>query len=223
MCNQVSEISTEYRNATSILLYLCKVQEDIWKSNDLSQVVSDTYNRLIYPKGIFTYDHLEKKLDNNWQSLKNDHKSRKFILGLPPLHNGYVPALRINYEEERDEIGFEVVFYLYNRDENKPSSYGFRFEQPHRGSQACSGIIHGMHEYHHAQIVTHIRSVPLNIPEHMGELNDSIPCIPLPADGLVSLILCMYLSIYGRRKFYELMKAVHVPRNYFEPMKCIEK
>lgn len=226
MSKEESEIRNEYKNATDILRYICNLQEKTWRSDVPLQDAKNTYHRLI-GRLCFNSIYLEKVLDTNWNTLKSDSNARKSILLLPPLPNGYVPALRINYEEERDEIGFEVVFYHYNKNENKWSSYGFRYEPPHRVNKTNSKKIIGMHEYHHAQVTTQIRNEPnsvhLNIPEDMGDLDDRIPCIPLPADGLTSLILCMYLSIYGRKEFIRLRNATKILPKYLEPMECIKK
>lgn len=131
-------------------------------------------------------------------------------LYLPPLtfNKEFIPILRkIEWKFQGIiNISIRIEMYRYVRSLSGGGrfhlrSIGFRFEF-HGGSKS--------HDYMHVQITK--QGFPDWLPT-------TVPCIPTHAEDAVSLLLCAFASLYGKKMYKKLISGLNLPKKHLEPLK----
>jgi len=144
---------------------------------------------------------------------------RSLFLYLPPLEKDaeFVPilSLKCRLDTEKTVMKLRVMLVCLveddqeNEDKEKLRGIGFRLESPHgdeyegernEGEEKREG----RHDFYHAQIVRGFGWGPLV--ESPSWLPETQPSFPLVADCPVTLVLCLLLTLYGKRQSLELIK-----------------
>lgn len=116
--------------------------------------------------------------------------SHNKFLYLPPLEKNtdFVPVMQMRciLNEEQTDVSLRVMFVRNIGDGNRLGGLGFRLE---------SGA--GRHDFYHAQLIRDFgRGQGIEGPEWLPETQ---PSFPLAAKCPVTLILCLLLSLYGKK------------------------
>lgn len=134
---------------------------------------------------------------------------------LPPLegdHSEFVPILNIQCDFRKPKISYRLgmIKYIQTKKKRRARGFGHRYECEYLDSS---------HGYPHVQIT----SQPLKIPFQKcpSWIPHSIPCIPLPAQDVVSLLLCVIISLYGKKRAGKMILNLKVSEKYKEPIKNI--
>ena len=147
-----------------------------------------------------------------------DFSQRRKVLYLPPLEkNGeFVPVLsmKCNLNETQSEMKLRVMLIQRVRDcdENdgeRLRGIGFRLASPHgdeeehEDAEGDEEKPEGRHDFYHAQLIRDFDGGP------SVECPDWLPCtqpsFPLTADCPVTLVLCLLLTLYGKRCTWDLV------------------
>jgi len=139
------------------------------------------------------------------------------FLYLPPLEKGaeFVPVLSMKcvLDDTRVEIKLRVMLICGVEDHEETGELrlcgiGFRLESPHGDEEEQEGTAgdeaegkDSRHGFHHAQLIQDFdQDPPIECP-------DWLPCeqpsFPLTADCPVTLVLCLLLTLYGKRFCWE--------------------
>lgn len=146
-------------------------------------------------------------------------RAPRFVLDeslyLPPIYGDnseFVPVLNIQCDFNRPKICYRLgmIKYVRTKKMDRARGFGFRFECEHLTS------IHG---YPHMQVTTQ----PLTIPFQKSPswIPQNVPCIPLPAQDVVSLLLCVIISLYGSKRSGKMIKDLKIAEKYKQPIKNI--
>ncbi|MCP4602197.1 MAG: hypothetical protein GY847_17055 [Proteobacteria bacterium] len=125
------------------------------------------------------------------EAVEIDFSARSKVLYLPPLEKNvdFVPVLQMQctLDEERTDISLKVMFVRSIKgDEKQLGGLGFRLE---------SG--EGRHDFYHAQLIRDFGWGPAIESPHW--LPETQPSFPLAANCPVTLMLCLLLSLYGKK------------------------
>jgi len=131
---------------------------------------------------------------------------------LPPLegeNSEFVPILNIECDMRRGNISYRLgmIKYIHTSKKKRARGFGFRFECEHITSK---------HGYPHVRITTHPLTIPIQkcpswIPQH-------IPCLPMPATNVVTLLLCIIVSLYGKYKSGKMISNLKLSEKYKKPI-----
>jgi hypothetical protein len=91
-----------------------------------------------------------------------------------------------------------------------PVAVGWRFEPP-EGSGA-TGCPEGSHSYYHAQPISSWDKSERNRLPVYGVINQSQPAFPLIAEGSVSLLVGVLVSLYGKTRAVDLLSDTQIRR-----------
>ncbi|MBT9142247.1 MAG: hypothetical protein DDT32_00737 [Syntrophomonadaceae bacterium] len=148
----------------------------------------------------------ERELGNLFQDSQEveiDFSPRGKVLYLPPLQKNpeFVPVLSLwcNLDETRTKMTLKVMLISSSGDERNLRGVGFRLESPH-GDEEDEGDERkevGRHDFYHAQLIRSLGYGPSV--ECPGWLPETQPSFPLTADCPVTLVLCLLLSLYGKK------------------------
>ena len=139
----------------------------------------------------------------------------KRVLYLPPLEKNtkFVPILSLfcKLNETQRIAQFKVMLVCFDNDK-KQCAVGFRMETPESMNQSTDTSDNGgIHDFYHAQL---IRKFDQRAPDSAqgfdspSWLPQSQPSFPLPADCPVTLLLCLIVTLYGR-KYYNNFVHIH--------------
>ena len=135
------------------------------------------------------------------------------VLYLPPLEKNphCVPILSLccRLNDQQGIAKFRVMLVSLDK-KGDPYGIGFRMETPHSQDQDTS-TNEGIHDFHHAQLIQKFGQTKLD-----NKLQIDCPCwipetqpsFPLPAECPVTLLLCLIVTLYGR-KYYNQFLAEH--------------
>ena len=136
------------------------------------------------------------------------------VIYLPPLERNprCVPILSLHCKlnNQQSIAKFRVMLVCLDN-EGKPYGIGFRMETPHSQNQEMDTPANeGIHDFHHAQLIHRFGQpkldiLPIDCPVW---LPDSQPSFPLPAECPVTLLLCLIVTLYGR-KYYNQFLVEH--------------
>jgi len=186
----------------------------LWAVNSLVKKHEKTIH--IFPP--MNRQQVEYLLSDRSKNPKSDFFSldKPAFFYLPPLEKNseFAPILilRCDYNESPPETRLMILMIRHIGDEEK--CFGFRFEGP---------AIDSMHDYWHAQITTELRrrGGRQKLPGCPDWIPDEVPCIPTTAKCPVSLILCMLISLYGKRIFNEFFADLNIDPKYKKPLEPI--
>ena len=130
------------------------------------------------------------------------------VLYLPPLERNprCVPILSLycKLNNQQSIAKFRVMLVCLDN-EGKPYGIGFRMETPESLNQNLNTPVNeGIHDFHHAQLIRKFgqkaldRKLQVDCPSWIPE---SQPSFPLPAKCPVMLLLCLILTLYGKRYY----------------------
>ena len=142
-----------------------------------------------------------------------DFSKRGRVLYLPPLQNkvaGFVPILSPCCKLNRKKSAARLQVMLVHLDQRlNPFGMGFRLETPERTNQnANSTDQEGLHDFHHAQLIREFRVKRLDESLRIScpwWLPTTQPSFPLPAQCPVMLLLCLILTLYGKRYYNQFL------------------
>ncbi len=209
----------------SILIPLCKEQESV--RQNLSSPALETYqtaSKKLPPITLPDIKNLFKTCEVNFSQWGK-------VLYLPPLEKDdyFVPilSLKCKLNETRSIAQFRVMLICLEKNQTTDEFYGigFRMETPGSMDQNSGATVNdGIHDFYHAQLVRKLDSklknkLQITCPNW---LPDSQPSFPLPADCPVTLLLCLIVTLYGKKycgQFLEEHKN-HIPyiRSYREKL-----
>jgi hypothetical protein len=130
------------------------------------------------------------------------------VLYLPPLEKNprCVPILSLycKLNNQQSIVKFRVMLVCLDN-EGKPYGIGFRMETPESMNQNVNTPTNeGIHDFHHAQLIRKFGQRELDCKlkiECPSWLPESQPSFPLPAECPVMLLLCLILTLYGKRYY----------------------
>jgi len=164
-------------------------------------------------------EELKRWLRADGSGIKVNFESERKVLYLPSLEKNadFVPvlSLKINIDDEHDEIRLRVMLVTQNEesngdvecreangDKNRLYGIGFRLDTPESGNvdgESKGNEDEGRHDFYHAQF---IRRRGFNWGpriETIGWLPEHQPSFPLVADDPITLVLSLLLALYGKR------------------------
>ena len=142
-----------------------------------------------------------------------DFSQRGRVLYLPPLQKkvaSFVPILSpyCKVNRKRSIARLQVMLIRVDRSRN-PFGMGFRLETPGRIYQNENSTDKaGIHDFYHAQLIREFRqkwldeSLPMDCPSWLPVTQ---PSFPLPARCPVMLLLCLIVTLYGKRYYNQFL------------------
>lgn len=214
-----------------ILTPLCKRQKDVWNNENWKHIFVEWPP--LAREDLETLFMLTETGEVDFSESK-----RGKVIYLPPLEKDpdCVPILSPYFNLKETQSIAKLRVLLVRLDENrKPHGIygiGFRMETPESVNQGVNSPVNsrnvdranngGTHDFHHAQLIRKFGQrklddklqidCPIWIPQ-------SQPSFPLPAECPVTLLLCLIVTLYGRR-YYDQYLAEH---NIFEIKQYQEK
>ncbi len=179
---------------------LCRIQENAWirqqprwKPSAGALKAWSTLINSLPPIG-------ETELANLFpdsEAVEVDFSERSKVLYLPRLEKNpeFVPvlSLRCNLGETKTKMTMKVMLISSDGNEGNLCGVGFRLESPHGDERKEVG----RHDFYHAQLIRSLGyGPPVECPSWLPETQ---PSFPLTADDPVTLVLCLLLSLYGKR------------------------
>lgn len=201
-----------------ILTPLCKNRKDMWDNEDWMHIYAEWP-----PLSRENIDVLFSGLETESEPLVVDFlkSQRGAVLYLPPLEKDpdCVPILSLCCKLKETQSVAKLRVMLVKLDEKrKPDGIygiGFRMETPERFNQDESLSTNnqnlrtdnagGIHDFHHAQLIQKFGQSKLDDKLKIDcpvWIPQTQPSFPLPAECPVTLLLCMIITLYGR-KYYE--------------------
>lgn len=185
---------------------LCRIQENAWIRKDprwrQSAVALATFDTVMGGAPPIT----EKELDNlfpNSEVVEVHFSERSKVLYLPPLekHTQFLPVLSLwcDLDGTRTKMTLKVMLISSGGDGGNLHGVGFRLESPHgeEENEEDESKKVGRHDFYHAQLIRSLGyGPPVECPSWLPETQ---PSFPLTADDPVTLMLCLLLSLYGKR------------------------
>jgi len=190
---------------------LCKIQRSSWVKRNPAWKPSEralkAWTMLSEYWQPIIEDDLKSLLSPSKAVRENFFKKRK-VLYLPPLkkYPECVPALSLKYhlDKAKKSVGLRVMLIRFEEEEGKLYGFGFRLESPE--SESYEDKKEGSHDFYHAQLIRNFdKRPPALSPPINGPcwLPDEQLAFPLIADCPVTLSLCMLLSLYGQKYFWQ--------------------
>lgn len=161
-------------------------------------VPADFWQPLLLSYPPFTEDgQLQKFLRSDRAA---QEKQRVFLYLQPMESDGkWLPILRLTCDLEGSRPRVWLRVGLFHLDPGSQLAIGFRFESP-------EGEGEGKHSYYHAQLITGFERDRQFYAYHtdsdmfpLTKLPTKFPALPLDAKDPVMLVLCLLLSLYGRK------------------------
>ena len=212
---------TETINALkNILMPLFEIQTDAWfnpepepkpscQASEIFQHLSERWEPIMDFEEI---GHLFKP-----SKLRLDFSKR--VLYLPPLEKkfDFVPILSLSCILDKNQSSAQFKVMLVCLDEHKKlCGIGFRMETPENMNQNVdTSSNEGIHDFYHAQL---IRKFDQRAPDSIqgfdcpSWLPQSQPSFPLPADCPVSLLLCLIVTLYGKKYYKNFLNTHGTPK-----------
>ncbi|MYB92469.1 hypothetical protein F4Y43_01255 [Candidatus Poribacteria bacterium] len=211
-----------------ILTPLCKNRKDIWANENWIHVFSEWP-----PIACEDIEALFRLAKTEPEPIEMDfsESERGKVIYLPPLEKDpdCVPILSLYFNLKEPQSIAKLRVLLVRVDENrKPHGIygiGFRMETPEKINQGVNSSVNsqhvdtvnnsGSHDFHHAQLIRKFGQRKLDNKLQIDcpiWLPQSQPSFPLPAECPVTLLICLLVTLYGR-KYYNQFLTDH---NIFE-------
>lgn len=210
-----------------ILTPLCKRQKDIWNNEDWTHVFVEWP-----PLAREDLEVLFSPRETGHGSVAEDFVEVDFsecgrgkVIYLPPLEKDpdCVPILSPYFKLKESQSIAQLRVMLVKLDENqKPDGIygiGFRMETPEKLNNDVSPGTNnqsvnttnndGIHDFHHAQLIRKFGQDKLDEKLQIAcpiWLPQSQPSFPLPAECPVTLLLCMFVTLYGRECYNRFLE-----------------
>lgn len=204
-----------------LFLRLQSKQDTVWSREDPgikpSARARAVWNRLIHTRWApITEIDIERWFPASSNELHVDSSCRGSVLYLPPLEKDaeFVPVLDVKCDLDATgaEMKLRVMLtrYLENCGEDgggKLCGIGFRLESPYcdeeEDAEGDEEKREGRHDFYHAQLIRDFGWGPyIDCPDW---LPCTQPSFPLTANCPVTLVLCMLLTLYGKRRCWEFV------------------
>lgn len=210
-----------------ILMPLCKEQESV--RQNLSSKASKTYqtvSEVLHPITLPDIKNLFKLSGTPCDTHKVNSSQRGKVLYLPPVkkYDYFVPILSLNCKLNETQSIAQFRVMLISLDKNKTTDefygIGFRMETPSSMDQnSCPTVNDGIHDFYHAQLVRKLDSklknkLQITCPNWIP---DSQPSFPLPADCPVTLLLCLIVTLYGKKYYSQFLEEHKNNITYIKP------
>ena len=193
-----------------ILIHLCKSRKTVLGNGDWADIFKkwspierEELERLFTPS---------KTLSG---PVEVDFSQRGKVLYLPPLEKNpsCVPILSLycKLNEQQNIAKLRVMLVSLDK-KGDPYGIGFRMETPESMNQGVDMPAGGgIHDFHHAQLIQRFKQEQLDSKLQIDcpcWIPESQPSFPLPAECPVTLLLCLIVTLYGR-KYYNQFLAEH--------------
>ena len=212
--------SRDFIAIKTLLLALVRKSEACWRRGLTLERVP------INPNAIRTRGELRnfrKEVKSNQLKTMTDKISNKMSLDkrssilLLPLEDDslFVPLLTFEIDSTVNKANFRVDLFTYDEKSDKPYHHtGYRFETPTVSSSK--------HLYFHVQPIDKFDSpIELTVSRRVP---GTVPCIPVRANGPVSLVLSIIVSLYGREVYNELLSDIAMDKILTEEIEsCFAK
>ena len=220
-----------------ILTPLCKIQKSAWIDEEEkwkpSKRALETYKFVSQQRLQSLQPIMPEDIDHFFSSSEvtdvNFFEKNK-VLYLPPIKKDaadaeFVPifSLCCNLSRNQSVARFRVMLVSLDKDDKTTlNGIGFRMETPegrNHNVNTTDNDSTGIHDFYHAQLIQQF------IPKQFGSklqtkclswLPESQPSFPLPADCLVTLLLCIMITLYGWKyyqNFCNLIPSIHEYQN----------
>lgn len=207
-----------------ILTPLCQRQKDIWDNDNWRHIFTEWP-----PLAREDIEVLFMDADTGAEPVEVDfsESERGKVIYLPPFEKDpdCVPILSPYFNLKEPQSIAKLRVLLVRLDENrKPHGIygiGFRMETPEKINQGVNSSVNservdtanneGAHDFHHAQLIRKFGQRKLDDRLQMDcpiWLPQSQPSFPLPAKCPVTLLLCLIVTLYGRR-YYDRFLIEH--------------
>ena len=204
-----------------ILTPLCKNRKDIWANEDWIRVFSEWP-----PIAREDIEALFRLVKTESEPVEMDfsESERGKVIYLPPLEKDpdCVPVLSLYFNLKETQSIAKLRVLLVRLDQNrKPHGIygiGFRMETPEKINQGVNSSVNnqpvdtvdnsGAHDFHHAQLIRKFGQKKLDNKLQIDcpiWLPQSQPSFPLPAKCPVTLLLCLIVTLYGRRYYNQFL------------------
>ena len=200
----------------NILESLSEIQKSAWFAVEEkwkpSRQALKTYNAVSRGWEPITFEQIAYLFNRNELVLNFCNR----VLYLPPLEKDphFVPVLSLSCKlnESRSVTKLRVMLVCLDdcfEENRKVYGVGFRMETPHSQDQNVdTSANEGVHDFHHAQLIREFGQTQLdcNIPIDCPYwLPQSQPSFPLPAKCPVTLLLCLIVTLYGRKYYNQFV------------------
>jgi hypothetical protein len=212
-----------------ILTPLCKRRESVWVKAGWEHVfvqwppiAREDIERLFTSSGTGSDESVEVNFSKS---------QRGQVLYLPPLEKEphFVPILSLycKLNDKQSIAKFRVMLVRLDdcfEENRKVYGIGFRMETPESMNQnATTTDNEGIHDFHHAQLIQKFGQTRLNklLIDCPGWIPESQPSFPLPAKCPVTLLLCLIVTLYGRKCYNQFLDnyLVNYRKSAIEPYK----
>ena len=203
-----------------ILTPLCENQKNIWDKEDWIPIFTEWP-----PLAREDIETLFKQAKTKSLPVPVDflQSQRGQVLYLPPLERDprCVPILSLYCKLQEPQSIMKLRVMLVSLDENRGPDgiygIGFRMETPESinqnmslpaNNQSAAFDNGGAHDFHHAQLIRKFGQRKLDNKLQIDcpiWLPQSQPSFPLPAKCPVTLLLCLIVTLYGRRYYNQFL------------------
>ncbi len=210
-----------------ILIPLCKEQEYV-RQNLFPQALEayETVLERLPPITLPEIKNLFKQCCTPSETYKANSSQWGKVLYLPPVeqYNYFLPTLSLNCRLNENQSIAQFRVMLIRIEENKTThefcGIGFRMETPGSAAQnSCATVNDGIHDFYHAQLVRKLDSklknkLQITCPNWIP---DAQPSFPLAADCPVTLLLCLIVTLYGKKYYSQFLEEHKNNMPYIKP------
>ena len=204
-----------------VLTPLFQIQEEAWFAEEPkwkpTEQALETYRAVVGKWEPITLRDIEYKFENS--ELNLDFSSWGKVLYLKPLEKNanFVPVLSLSCTLNETQSIARLRVMLVCLDGNEaPYGVGFRMETPESTNQNGNETNNkGIHDFHHAQLIRTFGQSKLDDKLRVrcpDWLPTTQPSFPLSAECPVTLLLCLILTLYGKRYFDEFLQEYATSR-----------
>ena len=192
-----------------ILTPLCKRKNDVWSNENWKHIFVD------WPP-LAREDIEVLFLPSETGEVDFSKSERGKVIYLPPLEKdpNCVPILSLYFKLKETQSIAKLRVLLVRLDKNREPhgiyGIGFRMETPEKVNQGVNSSVNneGAHDFHHAQLIRKFGEKKLDNKLQIDcptWLPQSQPSFPLPAECPVTLLLCLLVTLYGRKYYNQFL------------------
>ena len=135
---------------------------------------------------------------------------------LPPLwgdNKNFIPILYLTCDLREQPAEFQIRIGLICIDNvstaPQPRIIGYRYEKEPGNSR---------HNYYHTQLTLRPLEPEITLPLFSPDLPEQTPSIPVPARCIVSVFLCMLVSLYGSQYVIDIIRELDIATDIIRPL-----